>query len=82
MKPAADRQKIENATEFETWNDAFHGWPVRVTRYRIGSTCYCQVDNVNPGARIARSSGATHEEATQKAVKRAGERLATTKRAG
>jgi len=56
------------------------GWPVHLTSYRMGETFHCTADNVSPGANIARTTGATREEAEQKAIERATERLATTKR--
>jgi hypothetical protein len=56
------------------------GWPVHLTSYRMGETFHCTADNVSPGANIARSTGATREEAERKAIERATERLAATKR--
>jgi hypothetical protein len=57
-----------------------HGWEVNLRSYQIGDTYYCKADNVSPGANIARSTGATREEAEQKAIAKATERLAATKR--
>jgi hypothetical protein len=56
------------------------GWPVHLTSYRIGEVFHCTADNVSPGAALARTTGATREEAESKAVKRATERLGRTKR--
>lgn len=56
------------------------GWPVHLTSYRIGETFHCTADNVSPGANLARTSGATREEAENKAIERAGERLKQTHR--
>jgi hypothetical protein len=56
------------------------GWPVHLTSYRIGETFHCTADNVSPGANIARTTGSTRQEAEQKAIDRATERLATTRR--
>lgn len=56
------------------------GWEVNLRSYQIGDKYYCRADNVSPGATIARSSGATREEAEQKAIAKATERLAATKR--
>jgi hypothetical protein len=56
------------------------GWPVHLTSYRIGETFHCTADNVSPGANIARTTGSTRQEAEKKAIDRATERLATTKR--
>jgi hypothetical protein len=57
-----------------------HGWPVRLITYRLGETFHCKADNVSPGALIARSSGATREEAETKALETASERLGRTRR--
>lgn len=56
------------------------GWPVHLTSYRIGDIFYCNADNVSPGANIARASGATRDEAENKAIQRAAERLSQTHR--
>ncbi|MBI1803313.1 MAG: hypothetical protein HY033_04930 [Ignavibacteriae bacterium] len=51
------------------------GLKVNITSYRIGSTYYCHIDNVDPGAVIARSEGESHEEVIQATMARAMERL-------
>jgi hypothetical protein len=56
------------------------GWPLRLISYRLGETFYCKADNVSPGAQIARGNGASREEAEAKALEKAGERLARTRR--
>jgi len=56
------------------------GWPVNLASYRIGSEWHCHADNVSPGANIARTTGATRDEAEQKALQRAEELLSRTKR--
>lgn len=56
------------------------GWPVHLTSYRIGDTFHCTADNVSPGANVARTRGATREEAEQKAIQFATERLSQTHR--
>jgi len=56
------------------------GWPVHLTSYRIGETFHCTADNVSPGANLARTTGATREEAENKAIERATERLKQTRR--
>jgi hypothetical protein len=69
--------KVENHAERRI---EIGGWDVNLRTYQIGDTYYCKADNVSPGATIARSSGATREEAEQKAVAKATKRLAATKR--
>ena len=56
------------------------GWPVNLTSYRIGATFHCKADNVSPGAALARTTGATRQEAEDKAIARAKELLSRTKR--
>jgi hypothetical protein len=56
------------------------GWPVHLTSYRIGETFHCTADNVSPGANVARTTGATREEAENKAIERVTERLGRTRR--
>ncbi len=56
------------------------GWPVRIASYRIGETHYCHIDNVSPGATIARAKAASLEEAEKEAVEKATRRLEKTRR--
>jgi hypothetical protein len=69
--------KVEHFAERKLEID---GWPVNLTTYQIGQTYHCKADNVSPGAGIARTTGATREEAEQKAIARAKEHLSRTKR--
>ncbi len=55
------------------------GWPVRVTSYKLGRNYRARADNVSPGANIARAVGATKEEAEQRVLAQAEERLASTR---
>ena len=55
------------------------GWPVNLTSYRLGEVFHCKADNVSPGAALARTTGATREEAEKKALKRAEELLGRTR---
>lgn len=55
-------------------------WQVRLTSYGLEGKYYCKVDNVEPGACIARAQGATKEEAEQGALARAQEYLSRTRR--
>jgi hypothetical protein len=56
------------------------GWEANVTTYQLGDRWYCTVDNVSPGAWITKTEGASREEAEQKALERAAELLAKTRR--
>jgi hypothetical protein len=69
--------KVQNHTERKL---EIGGWEVNLRSYQIGDVYHCKADNVSPGATIARSTGVTREEAEQKAIAKATERLATTLR--
>jgi len=56
------------------------GWQVNLTSYKLGEMYHCKADNVSPGAWLARTSGATREEAEQKALDRARTLLSRTRR--
>ncbi len=55
------------------------GWPVRLISYKLGEKYICKADNVSPGANIARTEGATKEEAEAKARELAQSRLSQTR---
>jgi hypothetical protein len=56
------------------------GWEVNLTSYRLGELFHCKADNVSPGAWLARTTGATRQEAEQKALDRARLLLSRTQR--
>jgi hypothetical protein len=56
------------------------GWQLRLTSYKLGDKYHAKADNVSPGAWLARTTGATREEAENKAMERARELLRRTKR--
>jgi hypothetical protein len=64
------------AEDYVSQTDDIEGWKVNIVTYRIAEKCYCQIDNVSPGARIARAEGATREEAEKMARDDAALRLA------
>jgi hypothetical protein len=69
-----------NAEEYQERKLEVAGWPVNFASYRLGEEWHCKADNVSPGAALARTMGATREEAEQKAIARAGELLGRTRR--
>jgi hypothetical protein len=69
--------KVENFAERKIDID---GWPVNLTSYQIGEIYHCKADNVSPGAGIARTTGASRQEAEDKAIARAKELLGRTRR--
>ena len=66
--------------EYAERNQELAGWPVHVVTYRLGKLYYCKVDNVSPGAQVARASAESRQDAEQKALSKATERLAATRR--
>jgi hypothetical protein len=65
---------------YETRALELEGWPVRVASYKLGDRYACKVDNVSPGAVVARGTGATREEAEAAALERARAKLRLTRR--
>lgn len=55
------------------------GWQVGIVSYKLGSRFICEVDNLDPGARLARAEGDTREDAEQAAMATAQRRLARTR---
>ena len=68
------------AEEFSERTVQVDCWQCRLTSYRLGDIYHCTADNVSPGARLARATGATKEEAEANALKRATELLSRTRR--
>jgi hypothetical protein len=71
---------MTRASDYATRTLELEGWQVRLSSYRLGDEFHCTADNVEPGANIVRTHGATREDAEAKAIERARERLAQTKR--
>lgn len=61
IKPENYNSRVEQVGE----------WKIRVTSYKLGDKYHVTVDNVDPGAALARSEGATIEEAESKALEKA-----------
>jgi hypothetical protein len=59
--------------------ETVEGWQVGITSYQLGDFFYCTIDNVSPGANVARAQGATREEAEAQALAKARERLGRTR---
>jgi hypothetical protein len=56
------------------------GWEVNLTTYQLGEKWHTKADNVSPGAALARIVADTREDAESRALARAKELLARTKR--
>lgn len=66
--------------QFQELRTEIDGWPVKLTKYRIGENYVCQADNVSPGATLARVSAPTPEEAESQAIAKARHMLSRTQR--
>ena len=75
MNPMADELRPEG---YQRRIEQFDGWPIGVTSYKLGKNHVCMIDNVDPGATIARVEAATPEEAEREARVRARDRLSST----
>lgn len=78
--PIPDRSQAMKPTDYSERTLEVAGWKVRLTSYGLGGKYYCKADNVEPGACIVRTEGATKEEAEQKALAKAEEYLSRTRR--
>lgn len=67
------------AEDYQRRREELAGWPVGIVSYRLGDRFICEVDNVSPGARIARAEGASRDEAEQAALNTAERRLGRTR---
>jgi len=65
--------------DFSERRDELAGWAVNITVYRIDETWHCRIDNVSPGATVARGTGSSREEAERVATEKASERLGRTR---
>lgn len=68
------------AEGYQTHEVELAGWKARVTSYQLGDTYHCSVDNVSPGAVVARAEGQTREDAEKAAVEKATKYLSQTRR--
>jgi hypothetical protein len=66
------------AEDYQRRRQELAGWPVGIVSYKLGERFICEIDNVNPGARVARAEGATREEAERAAIESAERRLGRT----
>jgi hypothetical protein len=55
----------------QTRTESVGKWTIRIKSYQLGNAYVCTVDNVSPGAVIARSTGSTREEAETNGVAQA-----------
>ena len=58
-------------------NESVGQWTIRIRSYQLGDAYICTVDNMSPGAVIARSNAATRAAAESEAVAQAKAALGT-----
>ncbi|HET6469424.1 MAG TPA: hypothetical protein VFG43_13710 [Geminicoccaceae bacterium] len=75
----ADEGGTLRALDYRSRRTELAGWPVRVTSYQLGDRFRSEVDNVDPGAVIARAEAASREEAEEIACTKATQRLGRTR---
>ena len=69
QQPQEYRERVELVSPFQ----------IRIVSYKLDGTYHCTVDNVDPGAVVARAEGKTKVEAEERAIARAKERLQRTR---
>ena len=67
------------AEDYQRRRQELAGWPIGIVSYKLNDRFICEIDNVSPGARLARAEGATREEAERTAMATAEGRLARTR---
>ncbi len=66
-------------TDYLERKESVPPFEIHVVSYKLADTYHCTVDNVSPGAVLARTQGRTREEAENAAVSQAKELLAKTR---
>lgn len=65
--------------EYRERKETVPPFEIHVVSYRLGDRYHCKVDNVSPGAVIARAEAATQDEAERLAVEQARQEIAKTR---
>ncbi len=68
-----------HAEEYQERTETVGDFEIHIVTYRLGETWHCKVDNVSPGALIARGTGTTREDAEMSTVELARQRVAATR---
>ncbi len=69
----------EPTNEYQERRESRPPFEIRISSYRSGDKFFCKVDNVSPGACVARGEGATREEAEAAAIAEADKALKATR---
>ena len=70
------------AEDYSVRELTIEGWPVRLISYRLGEQWHAKIENVSPGATLARGSAISAEDAQKQVLETATRRLARTRRHG
>jgi hypothetical protein len=70
---------VLRSEDYRRRRERLEGWDIGIASYKLGGRYCCEVDNVSPGARLARGEGATRDEAEAEALNKAREMLARTR---
>ncbi|MBI4182514.1 MAG: hypothetical protein HY521_00785 [Proteobacteria bacterium] len=65
--------------DYRKREEAVGEWRLGIITYRLGEEYVCEVDNVSPGARLARAKGRTREAAETQALGKARHLLSKTR---
>jgi len=67
------------AEEYSSRYEQVGQWRINIVSYKLGDEFICTVNNVEPGATLARAQAATREEAEKEAISKAEHMLAKTR---
>lgn len=65
--------------EYQTRTESVGRFQIEIKSYRLGERYICTVNNVDPGANVARATGETREAAESAAVEKARARVGKTR---
>jgi hypothetical protein len=71
--------RVVHADQYQRRREQVAGGDVRIASYKLGNRFVCEVDNVDPAARLARADGATRVEAEARALEKAAKLLRKTR---
>ncbi len=74
------KSDVMKSEQYSERRMTLEGFPIRITSYCLDGVYHTAIDNVDPGARVARAEAATCEEAERAALEDAARRLARTRR--
>ena len=70
--------RVARADQYQRRREQLAGWDVRIASYKLAHRFVCEVDNVDPAARLAWADGTNRVEAEARALEKAAELLRRT----